>query len=210
MAYDPTRGLSEDQLKMYGWKKPTNVAGTRGDQAEKSWQDYIANRQQAISTMRQRARAAQDVPGALAQRMQAGMSDFDRKTAQGIAAARSQFASGGGGRLGGVADVARNAALDKGLFGGEMAGRIADAKVEGLSAQVEADKLAAESQDAFTLSRANRAKAYSEIKQYLESSGDYGAAANLGREVLANYAGQMSAEDYAELERYVNGLRARS
>lgn len=180
------------------------LAGPQGFDAKAAFEQTIRDRTAASEGQFAQAASRDKQAGAIQGQIAPAMSDMDRKAAQGIASARSAFASGGGARYGAAAETARQTSLDKGLFGTEMITRASEATNEAADLRAAALQARAENENPTQFSAANLGAAQDKIRIITAGPGnEYGKAQNI-LAVLMENRGLLNEADYNFLASLVN------
>lgn len=149
--------------------------------------------ERAIDVAKQRARAVQDIEGAEQTAAQQQIGGVRRRTGQAVAAAFDPFQQRGGGQLAALGQMAAERGAQEGGIEAGATRRIAEARVKGQEAQLEALKF---EQQATPSARQEFLDLQKDINQFLEL--DRGDEANADYIMqIANTA--MSDDVYAQL-----------
>tara|TARA_R100000353_G_scaffold20349_1_gene18416 strand:+ start:694 stop:1350 length:657 start_codon:yes stop_codon:yes gene_type:complete len=149
--------------------------------------------ERAIDVAKQRARAIQDIEGAEQTAAQQQIGGVRRRTGQAVAAAFDPFQQRGGGQLAALGQMAAERGAQEGGIEAGATRRIAEARVKGQEAQLEALKF---EQQATPSARQEFLDLQKDINQFIEL--DRGDAANADYIMqIANTA--MSDDVYAQL-----------
>tara|TARA_R100001015_G_C4571453_1_gene129457 strand:+ start:56 stop:691 length:636 start_codon:yes stop_codon:yes gene_type:complete len=143
------------------------------DDFERERQGTRRRGERAIDVAKQRARAVQDIEGAEQTAAQQQIGGVRRRTGQAVAAAFDPFQQQGGGQFAALGQVAADRGAQEGMIEADATRRIAQARVKGQEAELEALKFA---QEATPSARQEFLNFQKDINQFLEL--DRGAAAN--------------------------------
>ncbi len=163
------------------------------DEFERERQATRRRGERAIDVAKQRARAIQDIEGAEQTAAQQQIGGVRRRTGQAVAAAFDPFQQRGGGQLAALGQMAAERGAQEGGIEAGATRRIAEARVKGQEAQLEALKF---EQQATPSARQEFLDLQKDINQFLEL--DRGNEANADYIMqIANTA--MSDDVYAQL-----------
>lgn len=163
------------------------------DEFERERQATRRRGERAIDVAKQRARAIQDIEGAEQTAAQQQIGGVRRRTGQAVAAAFDPFQQRGGGQLAALGQMAAERGAQEGGIEAGATRRIAEARVKGQEAQLEALKF---EQQATPSARQEFLDLQKDINQFIEL--DRGDEANADYIMqIANTA--MSDDVYAQL-----------
>ena len=163
------------------------------DDFERERQGTRRRGERAIDVAKQRARAVQDIEGAEQTAAQQQIGGVRRRTGQAVAAAFDPFQQRGGGQFAALGQVAADRGAQEGMVEADATRRIAQARVKGQEAQLEALKF---EQEATPSARQEFLDLQKDINQFIEL--DRGDKANADYIMqIANTA--MSDDVYAQL-----------
>lgn len=163
------------------------------DEFERERQATRRRSERAIDVAKQRARAVQDIEGAEQTAAQQQIGGVRRRTGQAVAAAFDPFQQRGGGQLAALGQMAAERGAQEGGIEAGATRRIAEARVKGQEAQLEALKF---EQQATPSARQEFLDLQKDINQFIEL--DRGDEANADYIMqIANTA--MSDDVYAQL-----------
>ena len=163
------------------------------DDFERERQGTRRRGERAIDVAKQRARAVQDIEGAEQTAAQQQIGGVRRRTGQAVAGAFDPFQQQGGGQFAALGQVAADRGAQEGMIEADATRRIAQARVKGQEAELEALKFA---QQATPSARQEFLDLQKDINQFIEL--DRGDEANADYIMqIANTA--MSDDVYAQL-----------